>query len=77
MVATVGAGKVEDMTREVHETFPTYFGEQQLFKEQKFNYEEHKFNLFELRVNEHTGTHVDAPLHFSKDGRSVAGRASD
>jgi kynurenine formamidase len=23
-------------------------------------------------VNEHTGTHIDAPLHFSADGRSVA-----
>ena len=67
-----GHGKVEDMTHELHEEFPTFFGEQQFFKEQKFNWDEHKFNLFELRVNEHTGTHVDAPLHFSADGKSVA-----
>lgn len=25
-----------------------------------------------MQVNEHTGTHIDAPLHFSKDGKSVA-----
>lgn len=67
-----GHTSVTDLTHELYEEFPTYFGQQQFFREQKFNYAEHKFNLFELRVNEHTGTHVDAPLHFSADGLSVA-----
>ncbi|MCZ4279594.1 cyclase family protein [Kiloniella laminariae] len=67
-----GPGRAEDMTHELHEDFPTFFGEQQFFRDQKFNYEEHKFNLLELRMNEHTGTHVDAPLHFSENGQSVA-----
>ncbi|PII38502.1 cyclase [Sinorhizobium meliloti CCBAU 01290] len=67
-----GHGSVTDLTHELHEEFPTFFGQQQFFREQKFKYAEHKFNLFELRVNEHTGTHVDAPLHFSADGLSVA-----
>jgi len=71
-VMAQAAQKVEDMTHELHEDFPTYFGAQQFWKDQKFNYKEHKFNLFELRVNEHTGTHVDAPLHFSENGQSVA-----
>jgi kynurenine formamidase len=66
------AGTVEDLTHELHEGFPTFFGEQQFWMEQKFSWAEHKFNLFELRVNEHTGTHMDAPLHFSEDGLSVA-----
>jgi kynurenine formamidase len=67
-----GMSKTVDMTHELHEMFPTYFGEQQLFKDQKFNFADHGFNLFELRINEHTGTHMDAPLHFSEDGQSVA-----
>ncbi|MGE0846875.1 MAG: cyclase family protein [Flavobacteriaceae bacterium] len=67
-----GHSKVEDMTHELHEDFPTFFGEQQFFKEAKFSYDKDKFNLMELRVNEHTGTHMDAPLHFSADGQSVA-----
>lgn len=67
-----GHGGVADMTHELHEEFPTFFGEQQFFREQKFNWAEHKFNLLELRVNEHTGTHIDAPLHFSENGQSVA-----
>jgi len=62
---------LEDMTHTLHEGFPTYFGEQQFFMEQKFNFADDGFNLFELRVNEHTGTHIDAPLHFSADGASV------
>ncbi len=39
--------------------------------DQLFNYAEHSFNLFTYSVNEHTGTHIDAPLHFSADGTSV------
>lgn len=69
---TAATAKIHDMTHELHPDFPTYFGAQQFFMEQKFKYSEHKFNLFELRVNEHTGTHIDAPLHFSADGKSVA-----
>ena len=64
--------KAHDLTHELYDMFPTYFGAQQLFMEQKFNFKEHTFNLYELRISEHTGTHIDAPLHFTADGRSVA-----
>jgi kynurenine formamidase len=67
-----GARQVEDLTHELSEDFPTFFGERQFFVEPKFTFAANGFNLAELRVNEHTGTHVDAPLHFSADGRSVA-----
>ncbi len=67
-----GHTAVTDLTHELYEEFPTFFGQQQFFREEKFNYVKDKFNMFELRVNEHTGTHVDAPLHFSADGLSVA-----
>lgn len=60
-----------DMTHTLHEDFPTYFGESQFSREQLFNFADHGFNLFNLTVNEHTGTHIDAPLHFSADGMSV------
>src|SRR5690606_22805104 len=51
--------KAADLTHELFETFPTYFGAQQLFIEQKFNHKEHTFNLNEWRLSEHTGTHID------------------
>jgi kynurenine formamidase len=66
-----GHGHVEDMSHTISENFPTYFGSPGFSKEQKFNFGEHGFNLFEYRMNEHTGTHIDAPLHFSADGQSV------
>jgi len=65
-------GTVSDLTHELYEDFPTFFGGQQVFYDKKFSYEKDTFNLYELRINEHTGTHIDAPLHFSADGKSVA-----
>ena len=61
-----------DLTHELHPDFPTYFGEPGFAMERKFAFSDDGFNLFELTVNEHTGTHMDAPLHFSADGASVA-----
>ncbi|MYI67916.1 MAG: cyclase family protein, partial [Boseongicola sp. SB0673_bin_14] len=63
--------RVIDVTHTLTHDFPTYFGEQQFFDEQIFNYAEHSFNLKEIRVNEHTGTHIDVPLHFTDGGTSV------
>lgn len=66
-----GAAHTADLTHTLTTDFPTFGGEQQFFMEQKANWADNKYNLFELRVNEHTGTHVDAPLHFSENGASV------
>ena len=66
-----GHSRIEDMTHTISEDFPTYFGASGFSREQKFNFAEHGFNLLQLSINEHTGTHIDAPLHFSKDGKSV------
>jgi kynurenine formamidase len=60
-----------DLTHTLGEDFPTFFGVPGISFDQKFNWDEHQFNLFELTVNEHTGTHIDAPLHFSEHGWSV------
>lgn len=67
-----GASGVEDLTHELHHDFPTYFGEPGITVTPKFTWAEHKFNLNTIALNEHTGTHMDAPLHFSEDGQSVA-----
>ena len=66
-----GHGGVVDLTHVYDEAFPTYFGAPGITTEQPFNFAEHGFNLFQLSINEHTGTHIDAPLHFSADGLSV------
>lgn len=66
-----GHDRVEDMTHTLSPEFPTYFGQPGISIDQQFAFEQDGFNLFEMTVNEHTGTHVDAPLHFSADGMSV------
>jgi kynurenine formamidase len=65
-------GEFTDLTHELWDTFPTYFGGQQLHFDKQYDFEKDTFNLYELRISEHTGTHIDAPLHFSADGKSVA-----
>lgn len=66
-----GHSAVTDMTHNLDEAFPTYFGEPGISREQVFEFGTHGFNLQRLTINEHTGTHIDAPLHFSADGLSV------
>ncbi|MEM7507770.1 MAG: cyclase family protein [Pseudomonadota bacterium] len=66
-----GHARVEDMTYTVSPDFPTYFGAPGIAMEQKFNFKDNGFNLFQIDLNEHTGTHMDAPLHFSADGQAV------
>ena len=60
------------MTHELYHEFPTYFGEPGVSFDPIFNFADNGFNLNVLTLNEHTGTHMDAPLHFSADGQSVA-----
>lgn len=66
-----GHASIEDMTHAYDAEFPTYFGVPGIEMEQKFNFAENGFNLMQLSINEHTGTHIDAPLHFSADGNAV------
>jgi len=68
----ISKGKPSDLTHELHEGFPTYFGKSGVSTKQVYNFKDHGFNLLEHTINEHTGTHMDAPLHFSADGNSVA-----
>ncbi|CTQ50869.1 cyclase family protein [Jannaschia donghaensis] len=64
-------GSVRDLTHTYGPDFPTFFGVPGITMEQAYKFEEDGFNLWNLSINEHTGTHIDAPLHFSADGKSV------
>lgn len=66
-----GHGGVTDLTHALHPDFPTWGGTPGFAMEQQNKFESDGFNVFNLTINEHTGTHIDAPLHFSADGRSV------
>lgn len=70
-VLAQSATQVVDLTYTLGPDFPTYFGQQQFFEEDMFAYAKNSFNQKEIRVNEHTGTHIDAPLHFTDGGASI------
>lgn len=66
------AGKVIDLTHTYDEKFPTFDGNPGIAYEEAVNFEKNGYQLWKLTIYEHTGTHIDAPLHFTKDGTSVA-----
>lgn len=66
-----GHEAVHDLTHTLSEEFPTFGGSPGIAYDKLFDMGSDGYNLFSLTVNEHTGTHLDAPLHFSADGASV------
>ncbi len=66
-----GHDGIKDLTHTLHPDFPTYGGDPGFAADQVFTFAENGYNLLNLSINEHTGTHIDAPLHFSEDGHSV------
>jgi kynurenine formamidase len=63
--------EVIDLTHTLGPDFPTYFGEPQLEIEAMFGFDKDGFNMNRWHLVEHTGTHMDAPIHFSKDGAAA------
>jgi kynurenine formamidase len=56
---------VVDLTHVLTPDFPTYFGAPQLEITILHNIAEDGYNAKKWTVHEHTGTHLDAPFHFS------------
>jgi len=65
-VTPISASQVVDLTHTITEDFPTYGGEQQLEVEVLGDIASVGYNIKSWRINEHTGTHMDAPFHFSE-----------
>ena len=53
-----------DLTHTHSADFPTYFGSSGLEVKSLYSFAKSGFNLGEWHLNEHSGTHLDAPLHF-------------
>ena len=68
---SAGHDSVVDMTHVYDENFPTFSGLPGIGIEQQYSFAEFGFNAFQLELSEHTGTHIDAPLHFTADGQAV------
>jgi len=65
------SGKVVDLTHPWDGDFPTFDGKPGILYEPGKILDRDGYQLWKLTIFEHSGTHVDAPLHFSADGASV------
>lgn len=65
-------GKVVDLTHAYDGDFPTFDGNPGILYKSQFEHDPDGYKIWELTIYEHTGTHIDAPLHFAPDGISVA-----
>jgi kynurenine formamidase len=66
------ASRVIDLTHTLSPAFPTFFGVPGITMKRKFDFKKDGFNLFEWELNEHSGTHIDAPIHFAAEGQGPA-----
>ncbi len=60
--------RVTDLTHTFSPEFPTFFGTPGIAMKQVKEFKKDGFNLMEWTVQEHSGTHMDAPIHFSDSG---------
>ena len=66
------SGKVVDLTHAYDGDFPTFDGKPGILYEPAVKFADSGYQLWKLTIYEHTGTHIDAPLHFTEAGTSVA-----
>lgn len=64
-------GRVVDLTHAYDSDFPTFDGKPGILFETDKDFDPDGYHLFKLTIFEHTGTHIDAPLHFSQGATSV------
>ena len=62
---------VIDLTHTMSPEFPTFFGVPGIEMQKQFDFARNGLNLYWWRIIEHAGTHLDAPIHFSKDGATA------
>jgi kynurenine formamidase len=68
---TTSFRRVVDMTHTLREDFPTFEGTPPFTRSQVATLARDGYNMFRLTYDEHVGTHIDAPRHFTIDGATV------
>lgn len=63
--------KSVDLSHTLSDNFATFSGQSQFSMETIATVEKNGYFVNRWNLIEHTGTHIDAPIHFSPDGKSV------
>jgi len=64
--------KIIDLTRKIHAGMPVFPGDPEVTLDLMSSHGKDVCQVTELRFGSHTGTHLDAPLHFLKDKKSLS-----
>lgn len=64
--------RVVDLTHTLHAGFPTFSGRSTFSLDQFLAYDEDGYNSARWALDEHTGTHMDAPIHFAREAQTAA-----
>jgi len=64
---------VLDLTHTLSPDFPTFAGTPGIEMERLADIRKDGYNMYGWRLVEHSGTHLDAPIHFSEAGAGVEG----
>lgn len=64
---------IYDATFPVYPGMPVYPGDPEVFFSQVMKIESHGVDVHGITMGTHTGTHIDAPAHFIKGGKTVEG----
>jgi arylformamidase len=63
--------KIIDLTKTIESGMPVYPGDPQVELKLVHTYEQHSWQLRELKMGTHTGTHVDAFSHMHPEGKTL------
>lgn len=63
--------RIVDLTHPLTPEFPTFSGRQQFSMKALTTRKDDGYSSFTLNLQEHTGTHIDAPIHFAEHGLTV------
>lgn len=70
--AMLGEGRrVIDLTHTLTADFPTFLGDPAITFEDRAVFDKDGYNMKTWTLVEHTGTHLDAPVHFSENAAAV------
>jgi kynurenine formamidase len=70
-MAAPRAKRIVDLTHTMSPEFPTFDGAPGIAMKKVFDLKANGYNLYQWQLNEHSGTHLDAPIHFSEAGMTV------
>ena len=63
--------KIIDLSLEIYSGMPVFPGDPEVVIEQQQTFEKDGWNMKRLHINLHDGTHLNIPIHGTKDGRTL------